>query len=124
MSISSKVKEQVKFLYDFSILLEYIKNYKGVVATIGEGWRTQYQQEEYYRKGLTKTLNSLHKERLAIDLNFYDYNTGKYFDNNIESKKILQEIGDFWESLDPKNKWGGNYKSFLDIPHFERRTNV
>jgi hypothetical protein len=30
-------------------------------------------------------------------------------------------VGDHWESLDPKNSRGGNWKSFKDLPHFERR---
>ena len=28
----------------------------------------------------------------------------------------------FWESLNQKNSWGGNWASFKDVPHFERRT--
>ena len=26
----------------------------------------------------------------------------------------------FGESLHPKNRWGGNFKSLVDCPHFER----
>jgi hypothetical protein len=29
-------------------------------------------------------------------------------------------LGAYWESLHPKNRWGGNFKSLVDCPHFER----
>jgi len=28
--------------------------------------------------------------------------------------------GAYWETLHPKNRWGGNFKSLVDCPHFER----
>jgi len=31
-----------------------------------------------------------------------------------------QELGDYWESLDHLNKWGGNWKNFKDKPHYQR----
>ena len=31
-----------------------------------------------------------------------------------------QDLGDFWESLNEKNQWGGNWNSFKDKPHFQR----
>ena len=45
-----------------------------------------------------------------------------YFTKNgqiLEKKADLQMLGDYWESLHEKNKWGGNYKAFIDCPHFE-----
>jgi hypothetical protein len=35
--------------------------------------------------------------------------------------KVLAPIGAYWESLNTKNSWGGNWNSFKDVPHFERR---
>jgi hypothetical protein len=32
----------------------------------------------------------------------------------------LTPIGKYWESLHPKNQWGGFWKSFKDVPHFQR----
>ena len=61
---------------------------------------------------LSKTLRSLHADRLAIDFNFfikgeltYDYD-------------LIKPLGDYWESLDPNNKWGGNWH-YQDTPHFQ-----
>jgi hypothetical protein len=65
-------------------------------------------------------MNSNHRKRLAIDLNIFK--DGSYITN----KLMLQHIGDYWESLSPENKWGGNFvdskgSSYEDTPHFERR---
>jgi hypothetical protein len=49
-----------------------------------------------------------------MDLNFF--RDGKI----IWDKGILAPIGAYWESLYPKNRWGGNFKSLVDCPHFER----
>ena len=44
-----------------------------------------------------------------------------------ESVEILEPLGRFWESLDKKNRWGGNFDKdftlpdpFKDVGHFER----
>jgi hypothetical protein len=115
MSLSDK---QWEFLKDFSLLISFCDR-KGIKVTGGELYRTEYQQKEYIKKGLSKTMKSKHLKRLAIDLNFFI--KGKY----VVNKKELQFIGDFWESLNPKNKWGGNFNQgvkngFIDTPHFER----
>jgi len=34
---------------------------------------------------------------------------------------VLRPLGEYWQSLHPKNSWGGFWKSFKDVPHFERR---
>lgn len=41
----------------------------------------------------------------------------------------LKSLGDWWEALNPKNRWGGNWRGlvdagkshFIDCPHFERQ---
>ena len=58
---------------------------------------------------------SLHMSRLAIDVNIF------HLGALITDKKMLQPIFDYWESLDPQNRAGGNFKSFYDAPHFERK---
>lgn len=75
--------------------------------------RTAAQQAIYVKEGKSKTSKSNHLNSCAIDM--YFTRDGKL----IENKDDLQIIGDFWESLHEKNKWGGNYKSFIDCPHFE-----
>lgn len=113
MTMSKLVDEQAKFLLDMCRLI-WEATERGFKVTGGELYRTAEQQAIYLKTGKSKTSNSRHLSRLAIDLNFFKN------DVLVSDKKTLQEIGDFWESMNPQNKWGGNYKSFLDIPHFER----
>jgi hypothetical protein len=50
----------------------------------------------------------------ATHLNFFK--DGKI----IWDKEQIAPLGAYWESLHPKNRWGGNFKSLVDCPHFER----
>lgn len=125
MKVSEK---QIIFTLNISYLIAYA-NSIGIGLTFGEAYRTKNQQKLYYY-GLTiddnndikktsrksKTMNSNHLRRLAVDFNFFI--DGKL----IYDKEKLQCLGDYWEELDKNNKWGGNYKSFTDTPHFEMRT--
>lgn len=106
--------EQVFFVSDVIQLISHAQKL-GFEITLGEAYRTPEQQEIYFRQGKTKTMDSYHLRRLAIDLNFFK--NGKY----LIAKEDLQELGDYWESLSAANSWGGNWESFVDTPHFERR---
>jgi hypothetical protein len=64
------VKEQFAFLQDVLKLLAFCIA-QGFVVTFGEALRTPEQQAIYLKTGRTKTLNSFHLKRLAIDLNFF-----------------------------------------------------
>lgn len=110
----SLVPEQAEFLKDVCMLVDYASK-RGFLVTGGELYRTAEQQDIYVRTGRSKTMNSYHLRRLAIDLNFFINSTP------VVTKEELQEIGDYWVSLNPKNQWGGNWNSFKDLPHFERR---
>ncbi len=110
----SLVEHQAAFLNHVCTLVAYAKGL-GFVVTGGELYRTAEQQQIYVQTGRSKTMNSYHLRRLAIDLNFFKDGKLTY------DKAELQPVGDFWESLDTKNSWGGNWASFKDLPHFERR---
>ncbi len=110
----SLVQEQAKFLSDVVSLLT-MANKLGFVVTGGELFRTTEQQQIYVRTGRSKTMNSNHLRRCAIDLNFFIDGKLTY---DVDK---LAPLGTFWKSLDPKNDWGGFWKSFKDVPHFERK---
>ena len=115
MSLSIK---QQKFSQDTVTLLLHAMEH-GYRFTFGEAWRPQEMQDLYLQQGKTTVKTSQHLHRLAIDINFFKP-VGAKFELTYD-KKDLQFLGDFWESLDEKNRWGGNFVSFLDTPHFERR---
>lgn len=110
MSLSD---EQAAFLLDACKLVQYATE-QGFKVTGGELFRTAEQQAIYVKTGRSKTLNSNHLKRLAIDLNFFK--DGQI----IWDKNTLAPLGAYWETLNPKNRWGGNFKSLVDCPHFER----
>lgn len=109
----SMINEQFAFLKDFCKLVSFAESI-GFVVTAGEMWRPPEMQQIYVKTGRSKTMKSKHLDRLAVDLNFFK--NGKY----IQDYNSLVEIGKFWESLDSKNRWGGHFSSFKDLPHFER----
>ena len=110
----SLVVEQAQFLMDVCKLVVFATK-QGFVVTGGELFRTPEQQEIYMKTGRSKTMNSYHLKRCAVDLNFFK--EGKL----IYDIKALAPVGAYWESLNQKNSWGGNWNSFKDVPHFERR---
>lgn len=109
----SLVVEQAAFLQDVCKLLQYAAE-QGWTVTGGELYRTPEQQEIYLKTGRSKTMASNHLKRCAIDLNFFK--DGKL----IWDKAQIAPLGAYWESLNSKNRWGGNFRSLVDVPHFER----
>lgn len=99
----------------------------GIGLTFGDAYRSSDQQYLYYHgltfiKGVLSsvrrkswTMGSMHLKRLAVDFNHF-LNDGK---DLTWKKEDLQELGDYWESLHPKNRWGGNFKRSIDTPHYE-----
>ncbi|MCA8878808.1 MAG: M15 family metallopeptidase [Rhodobacteraceae bacterium] len=113
------VAEQDHFLTDVARLVAYAKDL-GFTVTGGELYRTPQQQAIYMREGRSRTLASQHLRRLAVDLNFFVSRGGRL--ELCYDRAILQPLGDYWESLAPGlNRWGGNWTTFKDTPHFERR---
>lgn len=110
----SKVSEQWLFLQDVAMLIMYASRI-GIVLTGGELYRTKEQQEIHVKAGRSKTMNSRHMERLAIDFNFFVGGVLTYDYDKIEP------LGKYWCQLSEKNQWGGYFNSFQDTPHFERK---
>lgn len=109
MSLSD---EQWEFLQDVALLILEAKRL-GIKLTGGELYRTKYQQAKYLADGKSKTMNSKHLDRLAIDFNFFVNGNLTY---DVEDVKAL---GNFWESLSPKNE-AGMFWNWKDVPHFQR----
>ena len=110
MSLST---EQAAFLLDMCKLIQHATE-QGFMVTGGELARTPEQQAIYVKTGRSKTMNSIHLKRCAMDLNFFK--DGKI----IWDKVILAPLGAYWESLNKANSWGGNGVKLVDTPHFSR----
>jgi peptidoglycan L-alanyl-D-glutamate endopeptidase CwlK len=76
----------------------------------GEVQRMPEMQAIYVQTGRSKTMLSNHLKKCAADLHFF-----------MEGKLCYpEELGRYWESLNPLNRAGMFWKSFKDGPHFER----
>ena len=129
------VKEQNKFLSDIAKLIEFVQATKLWEITSGEFFRTDVQawinalpfdskltahdtngvaRQYENRVGGVGVRKSIHCDRLAADFNFF------YNGVIVNDKEALKPFGEFWEKLDPHNRWGGNFTKRDDPYHFER----
>lgn len=115
-------QHQSEFGKDVLRLLNYAI-YLNLDFTFGEVYRTEYQQKWYYENGYSKTINSMHCKKLAIDVNFF-FN-GKLLDEmtgseaeRIQANKFKQLLAKKWQELNPLNRAG--YTWGWDDNHFER----
>ena len=84
---------------------------QGYQLTFGEAWRTPEQAKLNAARG-TGISASLHIDRLAIDLNLF--RDGKFLSDSSDHKAL----GDYWKSLHPLCRWGGDFKPKPDGNHY------
>lgn len=107
--MSNLLNKQFRFSRFLGMLLDYIYT-SGYECTMGETWRTPEQAKYNQEHGLGIS-NSLHLQRLAIDINLFK--NGKLLDR----KEDYAVLGNFWKGLDTENRWGGDFKK-SDPYHF------
>lgn len=86
---------------------------RGYVVTFGEAWRNREVAEAYKKLGIGIS-NSLHWDRLAMDLNLRKHGM------LLTDSEDYREAGELWESYStPEHKcaWGGRFKK-PDGNHF------
>lgn len=83
----------------------------GFTLSWGEAYRTP-QQAEWDAEHHTGIADSVHCDRLAVDLMLFK--DGVYL-SDAASYKFM---GDYWKSLDPTCRWGGDFKPLIDGDHF------
>lgn len=104
---------QAEFLQDFAQLVLRAHEL-GFEVTAGELQRTVASQKAHVAAGASLTMNSLHLQKLAGDLNFF---LNGVYTCDVET---LRPLGKYWESLHPLNSWGGMGRKLKDAPHFSR----
>jgi hypothetical protein len=121
---------QEQFSRDLADLIQYADSL-GYNIRMGEVYRTREQQVWYLNHGLSKTMNSWHRKKLAVDINLFL--NGRYLSDG-DAYAIL---GRFWQSKNEEHfnegleyRWGGSWgrpadtwrdSGFKDIYHFEIR---
>lgn len=105
------IDHQVKFLLDVCALVQYINEQGEHICTGGELHRPPETAKIYAERGIGSA-NSLHTLRLAIDLMLFK---GREY---ITTKEPHRKYREYWKSLSPYNKWGGDYGG--DGNHYSR----
>lgn len=105
-------EKQMIFSKNISALFAKICSTPGYSFTFGEAYRTPEQAEIYAKEG-KGIVNSLHCKRLALDINLF---LGGVYHIDYGDYKIF---GEYWKSLHPFNRWGGDFHPLIDSNHFE-----
>ena len=104
MSLSAK---QQRFALKAANLIVWINEHRGWAVTYGDAYRDPRTNGTFgVAKGYAAA-SSVHKLRLAIDLNLFI--DGKYITGDCPE---YQEIGVQWESMDDDARWGGRWADF------------
>lgn len=81
----------------------------GYDVTFGEVWRTPQQAAANAKSGAGIS-NSLHLDRLAVDLNLY--RNGEW----LTDSEAHRPLGDWWKAQHPEARWGGDFKDSRGRP--------
>ena len=96
----------------------------GADFTVIEGLRTLEKQKEYFDRGASKTMKSKHLKQPdgfghAVDI--YPFYDGKVQVNAPMSKfrEIANCLKQAADEVGAKIVWGGDWKTFVDAPHYQ-----
>ena len=87
---------------------------RGFEVTFGEAYRTPEQAQLNAKRGIG-IANSLHCQRLAIDLNLFE--NGKFLTETSEYL-IAGELWESYSTMEYECAWGGRFKTNPDGNHF------
>ena len=107
-------EKQRDFVRDVGRLIEWAYA-NGYELTFAEAYRTPEQAVRNAQTG-AGIANSLHTQRLAVDLNLFK--SGEYQTDSAD----YAPLGAQWKSLNTENAWGGDF-SKPDGNHFSRSHN-
>lgn len=118
MTISRLSNTRLKGLHpDLDAVVRRAVAIADVQVLVVEGMRSMARQKELVAKGASTTLKSRHLTGHAVDLVAMvgkDLKWGKPY-----SGKIADAMKRAAAELDVDIEWGGDWKSFVDTPHFQ-----
>jgi hypothetical protein len=97
--VSRLLEQQIEFAKNVGSLLEWVYD-NGFGVTFGDAYRDK--RCEY---GHPK---SLHRDRLAIDLNLFKQSSSGHWDYFALTEDHTP-LGEYWESIDRRCTWGGRF---------------
>lgn len=78
---------------------------QGYELTLGDAYRDPRVHGDVGVKKSYSSANSVHKQRLAIDLNLFK--DAQY----LTTTEAHKPLGQFWKSLHPDCRWGGDFST-------------
>ena len=125
-SLGDKSRQKLKGVHpDLVAVVEKAISLSEVDFTVLEGLRTFERQEQLFRTGKSKTMNSRHLTGHAVDLAPWPLN-GDFDEDgilNIEDWDAYYPIADAMKkaakALGIAIEWGGDWKTFKDGPHYQ-----
>jgi hypothetical protein len=103
---------QQKFTVDIAKLVLFAES-QGYALTYGDAYRSPKAHGAMGEQGPYGRAKSAHKQRLAVDFNLF---VGGVWATDTEAHRPL---GEYWKSLDPMNRWGGDFDD-PDGNHYSR----
>jgi hypothetical protein len=103
-------EKQSRFARSFALLLQYM-TLRGYEYTLGQIKRTELEARANAASG-AGIAQSLHLISLAGDVNLFK--DGVYLDTT----EAHAPLGQFWKSLWPDCRWGGDFKPKPDGNHY------
>ena len=107
MSLAAK---QQRFTKCVGLLIQQAYSL-GYGLTFGDAYRDPRTNGIFGLKQSYAAANSVHKVRLAVDLNLFV--DGAYITDG--DHLGYKQLGEFWKGLDPDARWGGDFR---DSNHF------
>jgi peptidoglycan L-alanyl-D-glutamate endopeptidase CwlK len=84
---------------------------------VAEGVRTLERQNQLFNEGRTKTLNSRHLTGHAVDI--YPLRGGALSHKPEDYEAVVDAMREAAKLLGVPLRWGGDWKTFIDKPHWE-----
>lgn len=113
---------QNRFATHVAWLLNFIQSpERGLTCSLGRALDIPEVQEILIKKGISSTKNSMHIKALAIDINFFEGDYYLFSDPTRKEKdfQMVLPVGEYWESLNDENVWGGRWTKPFDPYHFQ-----
>ena len=124
-TLSKRSLDNLKGIHPKMVLLmtKSIEN-SPIDFVITEGVRTQQRQQELFRQGKSKCDGIHKKSNHQIKTDGYGYAIDLYplpidYKNKQPYKILSEHIKKTAKDLGIKIVWGGDWKNFVDMPHYE-----
>ena len=92
---------------------------EGRRAVVSSGVRTIAEQSKLFREGKSRTMMSKHLIGMAVDIALFKGGSSDVSNDINDYKRFNLWVQGAAKRMGCQIVWGGNFRTFLDGPHFE-----